>query len=133
MRVPADERSTGPPWTCSPRTFAIVPPGRIATSSPVATVPPITVPVTTVPNPFIEKERSTGRRNRSEESFPGIPAAIRSRTATSSGSPCPVAAETRTIGAPSRNVPRTSARISSSWRSIQSLSALSHLLRTTIP
>ena len=44
-----------------------------------------------------------------------------------------MAAETRTIGAPSRNVPRTSVWISSSWRSIHALSALSHLLRTTIP
>src|SRR4030065_2708425 len=30
VRVPADDRSTGPPWTCSPRTFATVPPGRSA-------------------------------------------------------------------------------------------------------
>ena len=51
----------------------------------------------------------------------------------SSGKPAPVTAEVRTIAAPSRNVPRTSPRISSSTRSSQDGSTRSHLVRATTP
>ena len=54
-------------------------------------------------------------------------------SSTSSGSPSPVTAETRQKGESRRKVPATSSRTSSSTMSIQSSSARSHLVRTTIP
>ena len=51
---------------------------------------------------------------------------------TSSESPSPVAADTFTTGADSRNVPFSSSRISSSTSSSHSSSTRSHLLRTII-
>ena len=60
--VPAIASFSGFPCTWMPRTRAVAPRGMIATSSPDLTPPDMRVPVTTVPNPFIVKTRSIGRR-----------------------------------------------------------------------
>ena len=59
-RVPGPTLSCDFSCTCRLRILALLPEGRISTSSPVFNVPPVSVPVTTAPKPVIEKDRSTG-------------------------------------------------------------------------
>ena len=61
-----------------------------------------------------------------------LPAIVRN-VARSSGRPCPVLADTATIGAPARNVPRTVPATSSFTSSSQSASTRSVLVSTTRP
>ena len=84
---------------------------------PSARGPPVSVPVTTVPEPLIENTRSTCRRGRPPRSGSGAPASIASSAATSSSNPSPVVDEHATIGAPSRAVPRTRSVTSARTRS----------------
>ena len=91
------------------------------------------MPVTTVPCPATVNERSIAIRKR-PGSVAGLTVAQADWSARlSSGKPAPVAAEVRTIAAPSKNVPRTSPRISSSTRSSQDGSTRSHLVRAMTP
>ena len=95
--------------------------------------PATSVPVTTVPKPFIEKARSIGRR--------AAPSAGRCRTCDTcpaiasrrASRPSPVAAETSITGADSRNEPLTSAATSSRTSARVSASARSALVSTTMP
>ena len=66
----------------------------------VARGPPVSVPVTTVPEPLIENTRSTCRRGRPPRSGSGAAASIASSAPTSSSNPSPVVDEHATIGAP---------------------------------
>ena len=119
-REPRPIRSTGRSWRCRPRTRTALPAGCHSRSSPTATAPEATVPVTTVPCPATVNDRSIAIRNSPGSCRTVTPLAqpLRAR-ASASSMPSPVTAEVRTIAAPSRNVPRTSSRISSSTRPIQ--------------
>ncbi len=133
MRVPATARVALSPWTCSPRTRARRPAGRISSSSPTSRAPATSVPVATVPKPFIVKTRSTGRRS-SPSACRGAASSASSRSAArSASSPSPVRAETRTTGRPSRNDPRTSSAVSCSATVWAVSSARSLLVSTTSP
>ncbi len=133
VRVPADARSVGWPWICSPRTRAVRPPGRTSTSSPTDRAPETNVPVTTVPKPRREKARSTGSRS-TPPSGRGGASSPRVRSASRSAArPVPDGAATRRTGRPSRNEPLTSSWTSSSARAWLSASARSHFVRTTRP
>ncbi len=70
-RWPASARSRGSSWTCTERTRAERPDGRIRTSSPRAAAPSHSVPVTTVPAPRIVNERSTCSRSAPPPLRPG--------------------------------------------------------------
>ena len=84
-----------------------------------------------VPKPESVNTRSIGSLGIVCVSFSSTSSAItRMIVSVSSSSPCPVAAETRTTGASSRNVPFNSSCISSSTNSSHSSSTRSHLLRT---
>ena len=86
-----------------------------------------------VPNPDRLNTRSIGSRGIVFTSFSTTSSAVsRSITSISSGIPCPVAADTSTIGACSRNVPSNSSLISSLTSSSQSSSTRSHLFNTRI-
>ncbi len=78
------------------------------------------MPVTTVPNPFMEKARSTGRNAGPSAGRSGTSAASRAISATSAASPSPVVADTGTIGLASRKVPFVAARTSCSTSPRQS-------------
>ena len=112
----------------SPRTLARVPDGRSSTSAPVVSGPPVSVPVTTVPEPLIENTRSTCRRGRPSRSGSGAPASIASSATTSSSNPSPVADEHATIGAPSSPVPWTRSVTSARARSSRARSTRSRLV-----
>ena len=72
----------------------------------------MSVPVTTVPNPFTENTRSMGKRKWPRAFFSGAAAATRASSRRSSPRPAPVVELTGTIGAPSRNDPATISSIS---------------------
>ena len=81
--------------------------GPTTTRSPVASGPPVSVPVTTVPLPLAAKTRSTHSRGRPRSAEAGVLRTRSSSAARRSSSPSPVEALTGTIGAPARNVPAT--------------------------
>ena len=74
-------------------------------SSPTPIRPEMEVPVTTTPNPFMLKTRSTGRRNGPWASENSLPRTRVSSTCRTSSSPSPVVEETATMGASSRKLP----------------------------
>ena len=133
VRCPATASACFCPCTCTPRTVTPRPPGAIARSVSAATRPDTSVPVTTVPKPFIENTRSIGRR--------AAPAALRvpawplasASAARSVSRPSPVFAETGTIAAPSRKEPAISSRTSMRASSSISASTRSTLVSATIP
>ena len=99
-RWPAAARSAG--WSCTWTllTRASRPPGWITSRSPVPTLPDQSVPVTTVPIPRSENERSTGSRTGPSDGRLWAAAAARSSAARSSSRPRPVRDETSTTSAP---------------------------------
>ncbi len=123
VRWPAEARGAPWPWTCTVRARSSPTAGEGGTSasaSPSETVPERSVPVTTVPNPFSVKARSTGRKSGPSAGRSGTSAASAASASTRRGSPSPVRAETGTMGAPSRKVPAQAPWISSSSRGSQS-------------
>ena len=108
-------------------------PGRTASSSPVVMVPPVRVPVTTVPAPGATKDRSTHRRGRPASLAGGVRASIRSRAATKSSMPVPEMLSVATISAPARNVPAKWSETSRRAISANSSSTRSTLVSTTSP
>jgi len=124
VRWPAEARGAAFPWTCTVRARSSPTAGEGGTrtsASPSETVPERMVPVTTVPNPFSVKARSTGRSSGPSAGRSATSAASASTTSTSRGSPSPVRAETGTMAADSRKVPAQAARISSSSSGSQSV------------
>ena len=111
-----------------PRIRARAPDGSTSTSSPVASGPPLSVPVTTVPVPLIENTRSTNKRGRRSRSGSGAPASISSSAATRSSSPSPVVDEHATTRALSRAVPATRSATSVRARARPSRSTRSSLV-----
>ena len=101
--------------------------------SPTSTLPETSVPVITVPKPFMVNTRSIGRRNRPEGLRGGIRPAISSRAPINSGMPCPVAEDTGRIGEFSRKVPWLNSRISSRASSSHSSSTRSVLVMAIKP
>ena len=75
-----------------------LPAGKTSNSSSLRIVPETSVPVTTVPKPFMVKTRSMGRRASAVESLAGTSAAIRASACFSSSKPAPVRELTATIG-----------------------------------
>ncbi len=123
MRCPAEARGAALPWTWTLRARSSPTAGDGGTrvsASPSAIVPERIVPVTTVPKPFSEKARSTGRSSGPSAGRSGTSAASAASASTSAGSPSRVRAETGTIAADSRKVPAQAARISSSSSGSQS-------------
>ena len=98
-------------------------------------MPEISVPVITVPKPFILKTRSIGSRNRASELFPGTSTGRRASSRFSSSTPAPVSELTGTIGVRdgSRKEPRRKSSTSSLTTARVSLSTVSDFVRTTIP
>ena len=126
-------RSIGRSCRCRPRTRTGWPTGCHSSSSPTATLPEATVPVTTVPCPATVNERSIAMR-KSPGSLAGWTAEQAARSASlSSSSPAPVDGRRPHDRRASRNVPRTSERMSSSTRSSQDGSTRSHLVSATTP
>ena len=83
------------------------PPGMISISWPTDKDPSIKVPVTTVPNPLIEKDRSIGNLGLLRSFFTSVLLSAASIVSNSSTSPTFVAAETDTISASLRAVSYT--------------------------
>ncbi|OPY07300.1 MAG: hypothetical protein A4E67_01261 [Syntrophaceae bacterium PtaB.Bin038] len=101
--------------------------------SPTLTRPDTRVPVTTLPNPFMVKTRSTGIRKNPLSTRSPIRRAVSSMAAASSATPSPVTAETGMIGAPSRKVVFRNWRMSSCTRASQSASTRSILVSAMTP
>ena len=123
VRCPASARAAGLPCTCTLRTRSTGAPGgagRSAASSPSAICPESSVPVTTVPKPFMEKARSMGRNTGPSAGRSVTSPASRAISARSPSSPSPVAEDTGTTAAPSRNVPFVASRTSCSRSGSQS-------------
>ena len=118
---------------CSPRMRRRSPDGSSSTSCPTVSAPSSSVPVTTVPKPGMMKLRSIESRGRPRSSRRTVSTSMSSMSAVSSGSPCPVIAETRHIGAPSSVVPRSASATSSRTRSAHSSSTVSAFVSTTMP
>ena len=133
VRWPATACATAAPPECRPRTRSLRCCGNSSTSSSVRTEPETSVPVTTVPKPFITKARSIGRRKWRVEFLPGADFAAPSIAAFSASRPAPVFALTSTIGAPSRNEPRTKSSTSSLARPRTSGSARSDFVSAITP
>ena len=93
--------------------------------SPLAIEPEATVPVTTAPKPFTEKDLSTGSLNRPPEADASLGASLSPTSLLRSSTPSPVAAETTATGEPASAVdsinpsiwPRTSSSLSGPARS----------------
>ena len=98
VRCPAMACSAAAPCTCTPRTRTRLPAGWTCSSCSLWTVPEISVPVTTVPKPFMVKTRSMGRRKAAAESFAGISAARRASSVFRRSRPSPVLELTATMG-----------------------------------
>ncbi len=104
VRCPAPALCCASLCTWMPRTLAWMRWGRTSTVSPTVTCPDTRVPVTTLPNPFMVKTRSTGIRNNPLSPRSPIRRASSSMAAESSAIPWPDTADTGMIGAPSRKV-----------------------------
>src|SRR6266850_3612255 len=133
VRCPGVARSTCFPPDCTPRTRSRSPLGNNSTSSPVLTLPEISVPVTTEPNPFIAKARSIGSRKYCCASLTNVSDAASLNAFFSSTSPLPVLALTATSGARSRNEPRRNSSASIRTSSSVSASTKSLLVSATTP
>ncbi len=135
VRSPAIACSAAAPWTCTPRMRNRRAAGNNSTSSSLRTAPETRVPVTTVPNPFMVKTRSMGKRRSAAESLAGTSAAMRASSRRRSSSPAPVRALTATIGAlgVSRNDPRRKSSASRRTTSRVSESTVSDLVSTVMP
>ena len=133
VRCPGVARSTCFPPDCTPRTRSRSPLGNNSTSSPVLTLPEISVPVTTEPNPFIAKARSIGSRKYCFASLTTASDAASPNAFFNSASPLPVLALTATSGARSRNDPRKNSSASSRTSSSVSASTKSLLVSATTP
>ncbi len=116
-----------------PRTFPSLNEGNNWTVSPTERLPETRVPVTTVPNPFMTKTRSIGRRRSPSEALPWTSLANLSKMVISCGMPSSVTEEMGTMGAPCKNVSFTRSLTSSPTSWTNSLSAKSILLTTTKP
>ena len=114
-------------------TRARSPPGWTSTSASARSLPEVSVPVTTVPNPFMENTRSIGRRAKPPALLGSTARPASSSIARSSCKPAPVCALTATVGADSRNDPATDSSTSSLTNSTMSSSARSALVSTTMP
>ena len=132
-RCPGCTASVGLPWRCSPRAFVGRSDGMKRSSSPVLQPPEMTVPVTTVPCPFMLNTRSTGRRKMSLRRWGGSSSAMCTMCSRSASTPSPVADETGKMGAPSRKEPSRKPEISSRTMSSQSASTMSVLVSATKP
>ncbi len=101
--------------------------------SPTLTFPEARVPVMTVPNPFMEKTLSTGRRKMGEKGLSGIALQVFSSVLLKRSSPRFLVEDTGTTGASSRNVPRVNSLISSRASSMSSSSTMSILVMAMKP
>src|SRR5437016_1243989 len=133
VRCPGVARSTAFPPDCTPRTRSRSPLGKSSTSSPGPTLPEISVPVTTDPNPFMANARSIGSRKYRAASFADALAAASLNAFFNSPSPAPVFALTGTSGAFSRNDPRRNSSASIRTSSSVSLSTMSLFVSATTP
>ena len=97
---------------------------------PVWIVPPVRVPVTTVPLPATENTRSMCSRGEPAAEGEGRASNCQSRAARSWVSPWPVTADTGITGASSRKVPCTRAAI---WARTPGFSPRSARVRATTP
>ena len=121
------------PPECSPRTRSRFPVGYSSSSSSTWIAPEISVPVTTLPNPFIAKDRSTGSRCNRLASLAGTDCANRARFSFSVSNPAFVRALTGIMGASCKNDRRTKSSTSSLTNPNTSASTRSDLVITTIP
>ena len=96
----------------------------------MAISPPLSVPVTTVPEPGNGKYAVDRQQGTLPLAAPEPEASTASNDSRSAGRPMPVRAETAMIGAAANVVVETSSRTSSRTRSSQSASATSALVRT---
>jgi hypothetical protein len=114
--MPAEAVSSVSSKLCTSRTRTCAPPGSSTSSAPLRTSPLHAVPVTIVPIPLFVHTRSIGMRKKSAVSR-SPSARARSRSVSlSSAIPAPVTTDVRMIGAPSKALPLTRSRISSSTR-----------------
>src|SRR2546428_523537 len=95
--------------------------------------PDTNVPVTTVPNPFIVKTRSIGRRVTPSTGRPPTCALTSASARRNASRPSPVLADTGTMGAPSRNEPAASSRTSRRTSSSVSASTMSDFVNAMWP
>ena len=132
-RCPARASDRPSPCTCRPRTFTTRPDGCNRSSSSTLSRPTMSVPVTTVPKPFMEKTRSIGSRGGPSHGRAPADRANVASVRRRSGSPAPVRADTARTGAPSRNEPATRSWASSLTTSSVAGSARSDFVMTTSP
>ena len=110
-----------------PRTFAEIYPGNTSTESPFFKRPEMTVPVTTVPKPVMEKTRSAWRRKKLSSFDSCTAAAFASNNCFNSVIPSFVCTDVRTTSTLSK-IPSVNSRISSSIRSSHSPSSAKSIL-----
>ena len=115
------------------RTRATRPLGKISTWSSTRIDPSVSVPVITVPNPFIVKTRSTGNRKRPSDPRGSVSRAASARACFKASRPVPVVLLTGIIGAFSRNDPATNSSTSSLTNSKISSSTRSALVSAITP
>ena len=98
-------------------------------------LPATSVPVTTVPNPFMLNTRSMGRRGRALESLAGISAAAATRACFKRSNPAPDTELTGIMGAlrAERNDPRRNSSTSNFTTSSVSRSTRSDFVSTAMP
>ena len=111
--LPPAARAIVRSWACTSRTRPAAPPGSATIRSPGAIPSPQSVPVTTVPAPGSENDRSTNRRGRPPAVRLCRRPASRSSAARTRSTPSPVTAETGTISGPAPTRSRASAAAAS--------------------
>ncbi len=115
------------------RTRPCRPDGSTVTASPIRSRPDHAVPVTTVPTPARENDRSTGRRKRSVPLRGSSVSARAARRALSSSRPRPVRTDVATGASNATLDPASRSATSSSTRSSHSGSTRSALVTTGMP
>ena len=133
MRLPGRASTTGRLCCWRPRIRTRRSPGSTTRSSPWRRAPPTSVPVTTVPNPAMANERSTGRRGRPTSGRGVVWPSSASSAARSSSRPSPLVPDTATMGARCREVPRRRRATSSRTRLSHAASTRSALVSTATP
>ena len=133
VRCPAVAVSADRPCTSMPRTRARWRCGKISISDSLLTAPATSVPVTTVPKPFMVNTRSMGSRKYAEESFAGTSLATRASSRLSSSTPAPAFELTAITGASARNEPRKKSATSKRATAKVSSSTRSALVSTVMP
>ena len=133
VRAPGSLDESARPYVSIERTRPTPPAGSSRTASPVATRPDQAVPVTTVPTPATENDRSTGRRKRSVPRRGSSRAALAASLPRSSSRPAPVRTDVATGGSKPIGDGASHSDTSANTSSSHSGSTRSALVTTGIP